>query len=158
MRKRANARERGDEAAQPIARLLPLLPLDRTQAHIWQLCSDLPLDTALLGAYEQLLCRKEQEQYRRFVFAAGRREYLLTRALVRTVLSRYVPVDPQTWRFEQNAYGKPAIAFPHDMLPLSFNLAHTHGLIVCIVALNREVGIDVEDLERAGETVEIASL
>ena len=128
--------------------MLLLSPLNRTQAHIWQLHSNLPIDTALLDAYGQLLCREKQEQYHRFVFAAERREYLLTHVLVRTTLSHYVPVAPQAWRFENNAYGKPAIVFPHDTLPLSFNLAHTHGLIVRIVALDREVGIKAEDLER----------
>jgi len=110
----------------------------------------------LLDAYYQLLCSEEREQHRRFRFAKGRHEYLVTRALVRTVLSHYVAVDPRTWQFEKNAYGKPAIAYPHGILPLSFNLSNTNGLIVCLVALDREVGVDVEDMERPGETVEIA--
>ena len=52
--------------------------------------------------------------------------------------------------------GKPTIAHPKDIAPLSFNLSHTERLIVCLVALDREVGVDAEDTERAGETVEVA--
>ena len=74
---------------------------------------------------------------------------------MRTVLSRYVAVDPSIWRFERNKYGKPAIAYPRGIPPLSFNLSNTTGLIACLVALGRDVGIDVEDTTRLGETVEI---
>jgi 4'-phosphopantetheinyl transferase len=39
---------------------------------------------------------------------------------------------------------------------LRFNLSNTRGLIVCLVARDREVGVDVEDTHRHGETVAIA--
>ena len=39
---------------------------------------------------------------------------------------------------------------------LRFNLSNTYGLIACAVTLDRELGVDVEDTERPGETVSIA--
>jgi len=42
------------------------------------------------------------------ISARDRRRYLVTRALVRTVLSRYVAIDPRSGSFP-NAYGRPAI-------------------------------------------------
>jgi len=135
---------------------VPLLPLNRTEAHLWYVFPEALTDPGLLSVYRQLMCPEERSQQQRFHFAKGRHEYLVTRALVRTTLSRYVATDPETWRFEKNSYGKPRIAYPKGILPLSFNVSNTDRLIVCLVALDREVGVDVEDIERAGETVEVA--
>ena len=135
---------------------LPRSVLDRTTAHLWYVSPEALRDPALLNTYYQLMCAEERAQQQRFYFEKGRHEYLVTRALVRTVLSRYVAVDPSTWRFEKNEYGKPAIAYPRGLPPLSFNLSNTTGLIACLVALGRDVGVDVEDMTRPGETVEIA--
>ncbi len=133
-----------------------LLSLGRREAHVWCVYPDSVTDPALLDAYHDLLTPQERVQQQRFHFEKGRHEYLITRALVRTTLSRYVKVDPHVWCFESNAYGRPAIAFPQGIMPLCFNLSHTDGLIVCVVALDRECGIDVEDTGRGGMTVEIA--
>ncbi len=135
---------------------LPRSTLDRTTAHLWYVFPDTLRDSALLAAYHRLMTPEEQAQQQRYRFEKGRHEYLITRALVRTVLSRYVTIDPSLWRFDKNKYGKPAIASPKVVLPLSFNLSNTTGLIVCLVALEREVGVDVENMTRPGETVEIA--
>ena len=135
-----------------------LLFLGRTEVHLWYVFPNGLTDRALLGAYHDLMCPEERVQQQRFHFEKGRHEYLVTRALVRTTLSRYVAVDPRDWRFEKNAYGRPEIAYPRAILPLRFNVSHTDALIVCLVALDREIGVDVESIERPGETVEIADL
>jgi 4'-phosphopantetheinyl transferase len=134
----------------------PLLPLGPTEAHLWQVFPGALTDPELLHAYHQLLSPGEQIQHQRFRFAKDRHEYLVTRALVRTSLSKYVEVAPHTWHFENNAYGKPVITYPQGILPLSFNLSNTDGLIVCLIALDREVGVDVENINWSGETIEIA--
>ena len=45
----------------------------------------------------------------RFVFERDRRQFLITRALVRTMLSRYAEVAPRDWRFVTNQYGRPEV-------------------------------------------------
>ncbi|MGH9333944.1 MAG: 4'-phosphopantetheinyl transferase family protein, partial [Vicinamibacteria bacterium] len=45
---------------------------------------------------------------------------------------------------------------PRDERPLRFNLSHTSGLIVCLVARGRQVGVDVEDRSRGGELLDVA--
>lgn len=110
----------------------------------------------LRTAGRDLMSDQERVQQQRFYFEKGRHEYLVTHALVRTTLSRYVKIDPRSWRFQKNEYGRSEIAHPRDILSLRFNLSPTDGLIVCLVALDRECGVDVEDTERGGMTVEIA--
>lgn len=133
-----------------------LLSLGREEAHVWCVCPDSLVEPALLEAYGELLSEEEQARRQRFYFEKERREYVVTRALVRATLSRYAQVDPRVWRFQTNAYGKPEISSPQNIPPLRFNLAHTNGLIACLIVLNREGGIDVEDTEQSGATVEVA--
>jgi 4'-phosphopantetheinyl transferase len=83
------------------------------------------------------------------VFGRDRRRFLLTRALVRTMLSRYAAVAPAEWAFITNVHGRPEILDrPRGVPDLRFNLSHTDGLIACAVTIGREVGIDVEHIQR----------
>lgn len=111
-------------------------------------------DEPLLARWTALLSEDERRQHTRFYFADDRLRYLWTRAMVRTVLSRYAAVDPMDWAFAANAYGRPAIANLHpDTLTLRFNVSHTRGLIALAVSREREVGVDVENVvERRGAT------
>lgn len=104
---------------------------------------------ARLDAYRTLLSADEHERMARFVFERDRRAFLLTRALVRTTLSRYVPVAPADWRFIANVHGRPEILDrPAGVADLRFNISHTEGLIACAVTVGREVGVDVEHVGR----------
>lgn len=106
-------------------------------------------DIGLLGRYESLLSADERTQMSRFSFAPSRHRYLVTRALIRTSLSAYYPVEPSAWCFDKNSYGKPAISHPDSSLPIRFNLSHTNGLTLCGIAQDCEIGVDVEDNHRS---------
>jgi 4'-phosphopantetheinyl transferase len=78
-----------------------------------------------------LLSQEEQRQQLRFHFERDRHRYLVTRAMQRTVLSKYVGIAPRDWRFTSNDYGRPSIAAEHAAARgLEFNLSHTDGLVV----------------------------
>jgi 4'-phosphopantetheinyl transferase len=106
-------------------------------------------DPALLGRYRVLLDDEERARERRFHFEEDSHRYLVTRALVRTVLSRYAPVGPESWIFRSNARGRPEIANA-GVAPgsISFNLSRTRDLVLCAVTGGRRVGADVENIER----------
>jgi 4'-phosphopantetheinyl transferase len=125
--------------------------VDNHEVHLWHVS---PGDVAverLLAAYYDLLTPVERERMARFVFEKGRHEYLITRALVRTTLSTYHPdVDPRSWQFVATPYGRPEVQAPLVLPRLVFNLSHTDGQIVCLVAVEREVGVDIERTTRDG--------
>ncbi|WP_441292886.1 4'-phosphopantetheinyl transferase family protein [Sorangium sp. KYC3313] len=133
-----------------------MLTIGPGAAHLWYVFCDSARDEALLEAYHRLMAPDEAAQQARFLFAENRHEYLLTRALVRTVLSKYADVAPEAWSFVRNEFGRPQIAGPPGVPPIRFNLSNTRGLIACLVALDRDVGVDVEDTERASGAVDIA--
>lgn len=123
------------------------LPLCAARIDIWLVFYQQITEPALLSALLALLNDAERAQQLRFHFADDRLRYLATRALVRTVLSRYAPIAPADWAFTPNEYGRPAIANGHAQArTLSFNLSHTRGLIAMAVTRDRVLGVDVENL------------
>jgi 4'-phosphopantetheinyl transferase len=127
--------------------------IDSGEIHLWLCFHESICDPALLNRYLELLSVAELRQQRRFYFERDQHRYLVTRALVRTVLSKYAPISPDQWRFATNPYGRPEVANEdaHARL-LAFNLSHTSGLIILGVTRNRAIGVDVENLhvQRAG--------
>lgn len=132
-----------------------LLPLTTDEIHLWLADYDRIEDERLHAAYRELLAPAERTQEPRFYFAKDRRRYLITRALVRTVLSRYASIDPAAWEFSKNDYGCPAVANA-EARDLSFNISHTHSLIVLAVTRERAVGVDVENFRAREVTLGIA--
>jgi 4'-phosphopantetheinyl transferase len=101
------------------------------------------------AGYRALLSPDEDARMKRLVFERDRRRFLLTRALVRTMLSRYASVAPAAWSFIANVHGRPEILDrPRGVPDLRFNISHTEGLIACAVTIGREVGVDVEHIGR----------
>jgi len=129
--------------------------LAEPDVHVWLTRPEDITDPALLDAYENLLSDSERERRQRFRFERDRHTYLVTRALARTVLSSHSDVAPKDWVFEIGDHGKPEIA-PEFESRLRFNLSHTRGMVACAVTLDRDVGVDVETVDRRTETTKIA--
>ena len=124
-------------------------PLAPDAIHVW--CAGPGPDAMnpdVRARCEAILSDEERARCRRFVFDVHRRQFLVAHALVRTTLSRYTGTPPARWTFETNEYGRPEIAGPAGGPPLRFNLSHTDGLVACAVTLARDVGVDVEYLDR----------
>lgn len=110
-------------------------------------------EARLVEQFGGLLTPEERARQQRPTIEKRRREVLLTRALVRTVLSGYTGADPLSWRFGAGEHGRPFIDGPADF---DFNLSHTDGMIVCLVAKAPMPGVDVEFMSRRGRLDEVA--
>jgi 4'-phosphopantetheinyl transferase len=132
-----------------------IIDLDERTAHLWYVLADDVRDPELLRACRALMAPAELEEETRFHLPEGRHLHVITRALVRSVLSRYAPIAPRDWSFVRNAHGRPELDAPAAAPPLRFNLSHTAGMVACLVALDRDVGVDVEDATRALDPVEL---
>jgi 4'-phosphopantetheinyl transferase len=77
----------------------------------------------------------------------GRAMFLLTRAVLRRLLSAYCPdVHPKDWQLGRSAEGRPCVQGP---VPAPFfNLSHTDDALVLAFASNGEPGVDIEHLDR----------
>ncbi|MGH8258906.1 MAG: 4'-phosphopantetheinyl transferase family protein [Steroidobacteraceae bacterium] len=133
------------------------LALAADEIHLWLAFYDDITDARLHARYRALLSDAERSQEPKFYFERDRKRYLVTRALVRTVLSRYAPIAPQEWIFSTNAYGRPQVANVEAQgAYLSFNVSHTYGLIALAVASEIELGVDVENLRARAAMIDVA--
>jgi 4'-phosphopantetheinyl transferase len=146
-----------DSASSDMAEKNRIISLTRDEIHLWLAFYDEITEAHLHSAYRELLNAEEKNQEPRFYFERDQRRYLVTRALARTVLSRYEPVHPREWIFSSNAYGRPEVAnTPAKDSGLSFNISHTHSLIVLGVTRSRALGVDVENFRAREVSMDIA--
>lgn len=125
----------------------PRLSASEHTIDVWLAFYDEIADEALMSAMRGLLSDAERRQEPRFYFPDDRKRYVVTRAMVRTVLSRYADIAPHEWAFSTNDYGRPDIANDLGQAHgLSFNVSHTRGLIALGVTRNRALGVDVEHI------------
>ena len=103
-----------------------------------------------------LLSAEERAKADRFAFAHDRDGYVAAHALLRATLSDFFARAPQDWTFVTGAWGKPRIDASDGSARLCFNLSHTRGHVAVAVALDREVGVDVERVAPARADEEVA--
>ena len=126
------------------------LRLVAAEVHVWLAALE-PDSTA-----RSLLSSEEQERADRFRFEKDQVQYTAGRAFLRTILGRYLQISPKDLRFRYNGYGKPYLADEFASTKLHFNLAHSRGLALYAVAVDTEVGVDIEHIRPEFATTEIA--
>lgn len=102
-----------------------------------------------------VLATDELNRAARFHFEADRKRFNTARASLRIVLSHYLNVGPETFEFQEAAYGKPFLANPRET-NLRFNLSHSRDVALIAVSRGREVGVDVEFMRPDFATEEVA--
>lgn len=132
-----------------------LLQKLRDEAHVWVISPESLKNSVVLEACLGMISDQEHERYSRFRFAEDRHRYLVSHALVRTVLSKYARISPDAWVFAESEYGKPFISNP-GFSAIRFNLSHTDGLAACILALGCDCGIDVEKVHDRHSLIDVA--
>lgn len=96
----------------------------------------------LMGAYSAIISGRERVRWSEFAFKLDATTYLISKVLMRTVLTAYQSGrDARSLRFQSNDYGKPCLD-PSD--GTEFNLSHSGGFAALAVTKNYPVGVDIE--------------
>lgn len=90
------------------------------------------------------LSAEERARAARFLVGRDRASFAAAHALARRMIAAAAGVESGALTFQAGEYGKPAVTGPGPASALSFNLAHTRGLVACAVCRGGEVGVDVE--------------
>ncbi|MEO1240284.1 MAG: 4'-phosphopantetheinyl transferase superfamily protein [Pseudomonadota bacterium] len=109
----------------------------------------------LMERCESIISANERESVNRFRFEERRREALLTRALARTALSKFIGCALHECRFDVSSEGRPFLENAPE--GFDFNISHSAGCVVIAASKHAQVGIDTESYARADEISEIAS-
>jgi 4'-phosphopantetheinyl transferase len=138
---------------------MELLDLSPDQIDLWIVFFDGQYSSNLIDQYRRLLTEDEKSQELCFHFDRDRIRFILTRASIRTVLSRYSVIKPEQWRFGKNEYGKPKIVNTEDSVSrISFNISHSESQIILGVTYMQNLGIDTENVMTSKVSLDLADL
>jgi len=112
---------------------------DRVDVYRIDLEAAAPLEATCRG----LLSADELQRADRFHQPRHRRQFAVTRGVLRALLARRLGRSAVGLRFVDGPHGKPALADTQP-LRLEFNVAHSHGLALVALSVEHAVGVDVE--------------
>lgn len=114
--------------------------------HVWRV---LLKNDARLQAdrYYPYLTADERAKAETFWIPHVQNQFVVTRGILRKLLSHYAEMPPADLRIENSSQGKPVLA-NLPFLPLQFNISHTSGMAWLAITVKHAVGIDVERLDR----------
>jgi 4'-phosphopantetheinyl transferase len=128
------------------------LELPAGVVHVWSVRLDPPAERVeQLGRF---LSEDEWERARRFRFDKHRRQYVVGRGALRTLLGAYVGLQPGEVRFSYGPRGKPFLA--PAVGQLQFNLTNSDELALVGFVRGVEIGVDVEYLKPMPDAEQIA--
>lgn len=122
--------------------------------HLWHVNDEEITNNELIASYTSYLSKDELEQHNRFHFEGRRHQYLITRMLVRYVMSLYSDIAAEDFIFAKNDYGKPFVK--NQNIRIDYNLSHTKKMIVLAVTVDADIGVDVEYLDRKTDCLKLA--
>jgi 4'-phosphopantetheinyl transferase len=117
------------------------LALKSDEVHVWR--ASLEMTPSQVSTLKQILSPNELCRAGRFYFQKDRDHFVIARGLLRTILSKYVSRDPDNLHFCYGPNGKPALTGETGR-KFRFNVSHSHGLSLFAVALDRNIGVDLE--------------
>ena len=103
---------------------------------------------------EAYLDADERDRADRFRQPTSRNQHVIGRGMARRLIGEHTGTDPSLIRFDLETYGKPFVCDPPQAIR-PFNVAHTHGLVLCGLfdagvpgIKSIKLGVDVEGLDR----------
>ena len=118
----------------------PCVALPAGEIHIWRLALDLELPA--LERYLGMLSPEERQRAKAYPRDLDSFRAIACRGRLREILSLYGAGEPAQIRFSLGSNGKPLLAGPAEAL--HFNLARCEGQGLLALALDRELGVDLE--------------
>lgn len=116
--------------------------LEADAVHVWR--TSLAASAGTIQRLEATLTADEVARARRFYLPKDRDRFIVGRGLLRSILGRYLHLEPGQLRFRYGPHGKPSLAVGFNQDGLRFNASYSGGLGLYALAQGREIGVDVE--------------
>jgi len=120
--------------------------LNEGEIHLWWL--SLSIDLVQLAYFESLLSEHQRARMQRLANEQQRKNYIAGRGYLNQLLMQYLPASASI-ELSFGPHGKPALKDNIDNL--YFNYTDTGGYGLFAFSRSSELGIDVENLQRAGK-------
>jgi 4'-phosphopantetheinyl transferase len=109
------------------------------EIHLWALSSGSSRSTA--ARFHEMLSQDELQRASRFTTDELQRSFIIARGTLRTLLGRYVGIEPRNVQLLYGPHGKPSVATCNR---ISFNTSHSGGMVLYGITRGCEIGIDIE--------------
>lgn len=129
-------------------------PLLCRAVDIWQIPLD--VDYKSIQRAREVLAEDELVRASRFHFERDSRRFIVAHGTMRKILANYLQTEPPQLIFDSGERGKPEIRRSRNQLNLKFNLSHSGDLALLAVTSGASVGVDIETVNSAVATEEIA--
>ena len=129
------------------------ISLTDNTVHIWML--DTRDYSDKLDYLFQILSLAEQDRANRFKFKVHRDRFIVNRANLKIILSKYFNLKPEKIEFEYGDKGKPRVEKSLNKIQLKFSVSHTDDLVIYAVA-QHNIGIDIESLKHQVDCEQMA--
>lgn len=131
------------------------LTLPDGEVHIWHV--DVEALAVREAQWQQLLSPDEQLRAKHYLSVLARQTFVVTRGLLRGLLSAYLQTDQERISFQYAAMGKPALNPQHLDSNIRFNVSHADGIALLAFSRGRALGVDVEQVHRVLDIDAIAT-
>src|SRR5947209_555974 len=128
--------------------------LPPNEVHLWRVHFIRP--EAAIRKCRALLAPDETARADRFHFDKDRHRFTIARAMLRSVLGRYLKIQPQQVQFVYGPQEKPDLKPETNPRNFRFNLSHSGEFALLAVTPGLEVGVDIELFRPDFGTQEIA--
>jgi 4'-phosphopantetheinyl transferase len=124
--------------------------LGPADVQVWRASLDVEPDA--LARLRAILADDERMRADRFVLEGHRGRFVAAHAFLRGVLARHLGAPAESLRFQAHPAGKPFLAGSR----LRFNLSHSGARALLAVTLDRDIGVDLEELRPMPDACDLA--
>lgn len=121
------------------------------ELQIWY--ADLTSSQHNIENLHDILDQTEKNRVANFSNKILKRNYIVTRGILRIILSKYLQIPPTEIQLTYNKYGKPKCAYTRE---LNFNLSHSGNFVIYTFTLDYKVGVDLEFIRHIKNSQKIA--
>lgn len=131
------------------------LLLSDSEIHLWRAFTQ--TFESRVKELETLLSGEEIGQLERFFFQKDKTRFVVAHGVLRIMIGRYLDVSPHLVVFRSSPKGKPELHGHRGREPFSFNISHSHNLVVFAFSKFRSIGVDVEHIRHLPDYHEMAN-
>jgi len=129
------------------------IKLFANEVHIWR--ENLSNVKPLLEKFTQIISEDELVRAKRFHFEQHQQRFIAGRGILRSILGRYLDVEPSKIQFGYEPRGKPFLDQSYHT-NLSFNLSHSQDFALYALSLSDSIGVDLECINSITDVLSLA--
>lgn len=120
--------------------------LNLKEDDIYVYWANLDQPQGIVDNYQTLLCSDEIERISKYNTQVLRNRQVMSKSILRKMLSLYLKINAQEINLIHNNFGKPFVTSANETDSIKFNISHSENIGIFAFSLN-DLGIDIEKIK-----------